>query len=163
MILNRNELLPFTVLGNIWDMLPIELWTDSGAQGIMWCKEGFAVSAVKPFDSYMKAGIRFSWMAQLHEPPLEHAEKAAMQKWKPVTSHVTQKQQFPVVKCMSDWQDLEIIPAPGWGSLCRHWYELSQPFSRTLLLRTGHILGDANCQMLFLSQVFVISCSSTNL
>lgn len=60
MILNRNELLPLTVLGNILDMLPFELGTDPGAQGIMWHKEGFAVSAVKSFDSCMKAGIRFS-------------------------------------------------------------------------------------------------------
>ena len=60
MILNRNELLHLTVLGNIWDMLPIELGTDPGAQGMMWHKEGFAVSVVKFFDSCMKAGIWFS-------------------------------------------------------------------------------------------------------
>lgn len=31
MILNRNQLLPLTVLGNIWDVLPIKLGSDPGA------------------------------------------------------------------------------------------------------------------------------------
>lgn len=60
MNLNRNELLPLTVLGNIWDMLPIELGTDPRAQRIMWHKEGFAVSVVKSFDSCTKARLQFS-------------------------------------------------------------------------------------------------------
>lgn len=80
MILNSNELLRLTVIGNIWDMLPVGLGTDPGAQGITWHKEGFSVSVAKSFDSCVKAGIWFSWTERLPEPPLERAQKKQLQK-----------------------------------------------------------------------------------
>lgn len=57
MMPSRNKLLPLTALESMWDMLPVKLGSDPGAQGITWHKEGFAVSVVKSFDSYTKAEI----------------------------------------------------------------------------------------------------------
>lgn len=145
MMLSRNKLLPLTALGSMWDMLPVKLGSDPGAQGITWCKGGFAVSVVKSFASYMKAEIQFSWTEWLQEPRLERAQKNQLHRsgnlsvWQILqqsSCHPESELPYGEVRVwLARPQDNFVLAE----ALCRHWCELSQ-LPPGAPLRTGHVL-----------------------
>lgn len=143
-------------------MILTELGTDPGAQGIMWHKEGFAVSEGKSPALCGKAGIWFSWTQRLQEPQLGCAQHKQLlrrdvhstnssSKGSPVSvtnvlhSSCHPGAAIPLLKGMADWQGLEINSPPASSALC----ERSQTLG--ILLRAGQGFDDANCQNLFIS------------